>query len=321
MHAWLTLIGMLLAVGLAVGVAVVCLLAWVLLHPPRMTDGKAVYRLRRLSPGDLGLRFEAEWFTVRDGRTGRPLRLAAWWIPAAGPSTATAVLLHGYADAKVGGIAWAPPLHGLGLNVLAVDLRAHGESEGTLCTGGPAEADDVNQVLDQLLARRPDATRQVVLFGASLGAAVASAVAAGRTDVAAVVLESPFASYRRAVRAHAKLVGMPDGLLLHAAVAVAEAAGGHRFEAARPVDSIPRIRCPLLLVLGDADLLLGPADVAMLREAVGRQGVPGSAVWDVPGAGHLLALHVDPAGYRRRLADLMRSASVGPTVPVASAQG
>ena len=310
MHAWVTLIGMVIAVGLGVAAAGVGLLAWVLLHPPRMTDGKAVYRLRRLSPGDLGLRFDTEAFDVRDGRTGRPLRLAAWWIPAEAPSAVTAVLLHGYADAKVGGIAWAPPLHGLGLNVLAVDLRAHGESGGTLCTGGPAEADDVNQVLDQLLARRPDATRQVVLFGASLGAAVAAAVAAGRTDVAAVVLESPFASYRRAVRAHARLVGMPDGPLLHAAVAVAEAACGHRFEAARPVELIPRIRCPVLAVLGEADLLLQPADVASLQEAVGRQGVAGSSVWDVPAAGHLLALHVDPGGYRSHLADLLTAAGV-----------
>ena len=315
MHPLLTLTLMLLAGGGVVAATVTALLAYVVLHPPRMTDGKAAYRLRRLSPGDLGLRFEPEAFTVRDGRSGRPLHLTAWWIPAPGPATATAVLLHGYADAKVGAIAWAPPLVGLGLNVLALDLRAHGESGGSACTGGPAEADDVNQVIDQLLARRPAATRHVVLFGASLGAAVAAAVASGRTDLAAVVLESPFASYRRAVRAHARLVGLPGGLILSGAVALAEAACGFRFDAARPVDRIPRVTCPVLVVLGDGDLLLDATDVAMLRDAVARQGVarqgrPGSAVWDVAGAGHLLALHVDPAGYRQRLADIMRAGGV-----------
>ncbi len=316
-HGLLTLTGVLLALGAILATAVAGLLAYVVLHPPRMTDGKAVYRLRRLSPGDLGLRFDVEWFTVRDARTARPLRLAAWWVPSATPSAATAVVLHGYADAKVGGIAWAPPLHELGLNVLAVDLRAHGESDGSMCTGGSAEADDVNQVVDQLLARRADACRQVVLFGASLGAAVAAAVAGGRGDVAAVVLESPFASYRRAVRAHARLVGLPNGPLLHAAVAVAEAACGVRFDAARPVDRIPRIACPVLVVLGDGDLLLDATDVTVLREAVARQGVAGSGVWDVAGAGHLLALHVDPAGYRRRLADVLRAGGVAVADPPA----
>jgi pimeloyl-ACP methyl ester carboxylesterase len=315
-HGVLTLIGMLLATGALLAAAVTGLLAWVILHPPRMTDGKAVYRLRRLSPGDLGLRFDVERHTVRDRVTGQPLRLAAWWIPAASPSPATAVLLHGYADAKVGAIAWAPPLHALGLNVLAVDLRAHGESDGRLCTGGAAEADDVNQVVDQLLADRPDQARQVVLFGASLGAAVAAAVASGRNDVSAVILESPFATYRRAVRAHARLVGLPGGLLLHAAVAMAEAASGVRFDAARPIDRIPRIGCPVLVVLGDADLLLDATDVELLRDAVARQGVAGSRLWDVPGAGHLLALHVDPVGYRQRLAEVLRAGGVpviGPT--------
>ena len=319
LHALLTLVGMLLALGAALAAAVAALTAWTILHPPRMTDGKAVYRLRRLSPGDLGLRFDVEQYTVRDARSGRPLRLAAWWIPAASPSAATAVLLHGYADAKVGAIAWAPPLHELGLNVLAVDLRAHGESEGTSCTGGAAEADDVNQVIDQLLARRPAATHHLVLFGASLGAAVAAAVAGGRNDVSAVVLESPFASYRRAVRAHARLVGLPGGLVLSSAMAAAEAACGVRFDAARPVDRIPRIACPVLVVLGDADLLLDATDVAMLREAVARQGVAGSAVWDVAGAGHLYALHQNPAGYRRELAGVLRAGGVA--VPAANSGG
>ena len=311
MPALLTMALMLLAAGAGVVGVVAALLAYTVLHPPRMTDGKAVYRLRRLSPGDLGLRFEPEAYTVRDGRSGRPLRLTTWWIPAADPAAAaTAVVLHGYADAKVGAIAWAPPLHELGLNLLAVDLRAHGESDGTLCTGGPAEADDVNQLVDQLLARRPDATTRLVLFGASLGAAVAAAVASGRNDVSAVVLESPFASYRRAVRAHARLVGLPGGLILSGAVALAEAACGHRFDAAQPVDRIPRIGCPVLVVLGDGDLLLTPTDVSLLRDAVARQGVAGSTVWDVPGAGHLLALHVDPAGYRRALAAVLAAGGV-----------
>ena len=306
----LTLVGMLLALGVALGAAVAALTAWTILHPPRMTDGKAVYRLRRLSPGDLGLRFDTEHFTIRDRRTARPMQMATWWIPAASPSAATAVVLHGYADAKVGAIAWAPPLHELGLNVLAIDLRAHGESDGTLCTGGVAEADDVSQVIDQLLARRPNATRHLVLFGASLGAAVAAGVASAREDVSTVVLESPFASYRRAVRAHARLVGLPGGFLLGIALRLAEWAAGVRFEQARPVDRIRQIKCPTLVVLGDADLLLEPADVSLLQDAVTAQGVAGSSLWRVAGAGHLYALHQDPAGYRQRLSATLAASGI-----------
>src|SRR4051812_12527129 len=59
----------------------VAVAAWSLLHPPRMTDGKALYLLRRLSPADVGLAFEDVTFTVRDRPTGRPLRIAGWWMP------------------------------------------------------------------------------------------------------------------------------------------------------------------------------------------------------------------------------------------------
>src|SRR5205823_2216703 len=88
-----------------------------------------------------------------------------------------AVLLHGYGDAKVGAIAWAPTLHALGFNILALDLRAHGESDGRYCTARYFERHDVSQVIDELKRQRPADVRRVVMFGISMGAAVAAAVA------------------------------------------------------------------------------------------------------------------------------------------------
>src|SRR5881394_598903 len=190
--AWsfLLLAAVLLGAGVVLTGAAVIVMAWALLRPPRMTDGKAAWLLQRLSPGDLGLAYEEVTFAVRDVRTGEALRIAAWWIPAAAPSDRCVVLLHGYADAKVGAVAWAPVWHRLGYHILAPDLRAHGESGGRESTGGYFERHDVDQVISQLRAERPAATRHVVLFGVSLGAAVAAAAAALRDDVAAVVLES-----------------------------------------------------------------------------------------------------------------------------------
>ncbi len=94
--------------GLLLWIGLTGAMAWSILTPPRMHAGKAIYHLRRLSPGDLGLGFEELSFTVRDARTEKKLHIAAWWIPAAGASTRCAILIHGYGDAKVGSIAWAP---------------------------------------------------------------------------------------------------------------------------------------------------------------------------------------------------------------------
>jgi len=128
----------------AILLALVCayMMALQMLQPPRMSEGKAFYVLKRLSPGDLGMGFEDVAFSVRDA-AGEAIRLSGWWIPCPASAGRCAILLHGYADAKVGGIAWAPLFISLGYNVLAIDLRAHGDSGGRYSTGGYFERDDL----------------------------------------------------------------------------------------------------------------------------------------------------------------------------------
>src|SRR4051794_14921251 len=145
---------MLLAVGVGL-VALVCLMmARVLLSPPRMTGGRALWILKRLAPGDLGLASEDVTFFVRDERTNGELKITGWWIPAATAFNRCVVIVHGYADSKIGGIAWAPTFRAMGFNVLAIDLRAHGESGGAQTTAGYFERHDVSRVIDQLRANR-----------------------------------------------------------------------------------------------------------------------------------------------------------------------
>src|SRR5688572_21256580 len=91
-----------------VGALLVSFVAWVialsLLHPPRMTDGKAMYVLRRMSPTDIGLTYERVTFEVRDEAnpgSDQKLKMAAWWIPHEHANGRCVVMLHGYADAKV----------------------------------------------------------------------------------------------------------------------------------------------------------------------------------------------------------------------------
>jgi uncharacterized protein len=270
----------------------VALFAHGLTHPPRMTDGKAVYLLGRLSPADLGMEFQDVKFHISEVGSSKKIVLVAWWIPC-DSSAKTVVMLHGFADAKIGAIAWSEPWRELGYNILAVDLRAHGESDGKLCTAGQLESRDILQLLDQLRAQHPDRAQRIVLFGVSLGAAVAAIVASQREDICAVVLDSPFSSYRDAVMTHAGLLRQPAKLIAPAALSLVEKLTGARFDDIAPRRIVPRIKCPVLIIAGGKDLFFDPAafDPRLVKI--------------FPDAGHLLAYTSAPSEYRRTLKEFL----------------
>jgi hypothetical protein len=133
----------------------------------------------------VGLPVEDAWLTTADG-----VKLHAWWIPAAGAEF-TFVMFHGNAANLPNRADIYRFFHSLPANVLAVDYRGYGKSEGS-----PSEAGlylDADAAYDHLVAQRGIAPQRIIAYGASLGTAVAADLAA-RREVAAVVLEAPFPS-------------------------------------------------------------------------------------------------------------------------------
>jgi hypothetical protein len=300
----LVILGLVMAgIGVAACGAMIAIMARMLLRPKRMSDARALVLLHCLSPADLGLEFENISYQVIDEQSGGKLKIAGWWIPNVQARGRCAVILHGYSDAKVGGIAWAPLLRSFGFNILAIDLRAHGESGGLNMTAGFWERHDLNQVLDQTKIARPGETRQILLFGVSMGAAVAAATAAMRDDLWAVILESPFASFRRASAKHGDNLGTPGPFFQERAFRLAKWMAEADFDAVNPVDTIPKIRCPVMVIQSGDDPFLAEADRAAVRRAVeSRDSSRGPSVcWELPGVHHVVGLRQDPGEYRRRI--------------------
>ena len=307
-HPFLTLPLMLLAALLALLAIVVRMMTQMLLRPPRMTDGKAAYVLKRLSPGDLGLHFERFDFSVRDEATRQPLSIAGWWIPHPAAGGKCVVLIHGYGDAKVGAIAWAPMWHSLGFLILEIDLRAHGESGGRYTTAGYFERHDLNQILDQLRAARPNDTRTLVLFGISLGAAVALGAAETRDDLAAVILDCPYTEYSHAVAAHSRVQNLPAPSLIPLVLRLAQRISTARFDEVRPIDLIRKAKCPVMAIVGECDPFVSSNDAALLEKAVAARNDPRSRFWKVADALHTQCITPDPEEYRRQIEAFVQDA-------------
>jgi uncharacterized protein len=295
------------AVALVFSGVLVVAMALMLLRPRRMRDARAIFMLHRLSPADLDLEFEDVSFEVIDQSNGGKLKIAGWWIANPQARGRCAVILHGYSDAKVGGIAWAPLLRELGFSILAIDLRAHGESGGMNSTAGFWERHDVSQVIDQLKAARPPETNQILLFGVSLGAATAAATGAMRDDLAAVILECPFADFHHAAGYQADRLSTPGKLFQDLAYGLAKVISRADFDAVRPVETIPKIPCPLMVIQSCDDPFLSDEDLAAVREAVeSRPAAIGPSIcWALPETHHVVGLRKDPEGYRKRIEDFL----------------
>ena len=221
--------------------------------------------------------------------TPRTEALALWWLPHADPAAPTLLYLHGTFRNLYQNLPKIDALRALGFAVLAVDYRGWGDSAAIV----PSEASitaDAAVAWAELQRRQPLPQRRVI-FGHSMGGAVAVALASGLhggSDYGALVLESTFTR-------------LPD--VAAAAGFWGRVAGGLTTLEFDSLSRIGRIDAPLLMLHGSADTTVPVELGRRLRDAA----PPGVRWVEVPGGSHS-RLHSDaPETYRRAFTDLLPS--------------
>jgi alpha-beta hydrolase superfamily lysophospholipase len=165
----------------------------------------------------------------------------------------TVIYLHGLADNRGSSAGLARRLGPRGFDVVAYDSRAHGQSGGDACTYGYYEKRDLARVLDRL----GDGAGPFVLFGNSMGAAVALQEAADDRRIAAIVAVAPISDLRTAVFERAPFIASRRNV--EDALRIAESRGSFEVAAVSPVAAATRVRCPVLLIHGARDRETPPA--------------------------------------------------------------
>lgn len=139
------------------------------------------------TPAEWGLAYEEVAITTAD-----QIKLHGWYLPAA---QATQVLLFFHGNA--GNISHRRDslqiFHDLGLNILIIDYRGYGRSEGRISEAGLYQ--DAQAAWDYLHTSRGFPVRDIIVFGRSLGGAVATHLAS-QVQPRALILESTFSSVR-----------------------------------------------------------------------------------------------------------------------------
>ena len=182
-----------IAIALAMWLAVSFAGAYRTLHPPR--------RPIEMTPAQEGMPYRDVSFSTSDGLT-----LRGWWIP--GRRHATVVMIHGYGNNREEAFGKAGYLHAAGYNLLVFDLRGHGQSDGDGTTVGYLEPLDARAAVATASKLEPG---PIVLFGYSLGGAIALEDGATDPAVKAVVEDSGFSSVAEVFPARfSGVTGLPE---------------------------------------------------------------------------------------------------------------
>lgn len=137
------------------------------------------------TPASYGLAYENVRFDTEDG-----VSLHGWFLPVPG-ATRTVLFFHGNAGNISHRLDSLAVFVRLGLQVLIIDYRGYGESSGKPSEAGTYR--DATAAWHYLTVTRGMAGEDIVLFGRSLGGAVAVELA-GRVDAGALIVESSFTS-------------------------------------------------------------------------------------------------------------------------------
>ncbi|MFH1739798.1 MAG: alpha/beta hydrolase [bacterium] len=208
-----------------VGIAVFVLVFWWGVRAFERANLFIPSRLLEAKPDDIGLEFENIPIEADDS-----VMLHAWFVPADQP-IATLLFCHGNAGNISHRLDSIRIFHEMNLNVLIFDYRGYGRSDGR-----PSEQ---GTYLDAQAAYKYAKSKDapVVIFGRSLGGAVAVDLASRVDDAAALIVESAFTSTIAMGKEIypflpvSKIVTMPYNSL----------------------SKIPRVRCPVLVIHSPED--------------------------------------------------------------------
>jgi uncharacterized protein len=186
-----------------------CLLFWqgswqLLYHP-----SAAVTR----TPASVGVQFESVGFAVDE--TGKN-RLTGWWIPAdqrAKLSSITVLYLHDRNGNLGDTVDVLAMLHQVGVNALAFDYRAYGQSQ----FARPSEAhwrEDAEWALQYLSSTRQIPASAIVVAGEGLGADLALEIAAAHPELRGVIAREPVLDPANIIFGDARAKLVPARLLV-----------------------------------------------------------------------------------------------------------
>ena len=208
----LIIVGSLLVLGLLVSVVLVFIVAYIVYSKTLMRGKSGTWGREHCSePGcipletmwERGLQWQIKnksFIKELEIKSKDGLKLVAEWFDYGFDKTV--IILPGRREVLIYSYFYANPYKGCGFNVLVIDQRAHGLSEGKYSTGGIKEAEDVSLWMKYLHDELGQ--KEIILHGICVGTCCSTIVATRyKVDyLKAVILDSAFISYKEIYKNH-----------------------------------------------------------------------------------------------------------------------
>jgi uncharacterized protein len=185
------------------------------------------------------------------------LSIDAWYAEVPG-SRKCIILFHGYSSNKSILNAEAFRFRQWGYNVLMVDLRAHGKSQGSATSFGYKETEEVRKAFD---FAKEQGNHYITLYGVSMGAVlVIKAVAEQVVVPDAIIADMPFGSLHDHLKARARVTGFasePFAIFTTLWIGIESGFNGFSLNTTEYAKSVT---CPVLLQWGEKDRYVTPKE-------------------------------------------------------------
>jgi fermentation-respiration switch protein FrsA (DUF1100 family) len=213
------------------------------------------------------------------------------------------IMFHGYRSAAqrdgCGGHSLARKM---GLNILMVDQRAHGKSEGNIISFGIKEREDC-LAWCKYVSERFGEDVPIVLTGLSMGAA--TVLMASNLElpgaVAGIIADSPYASPRSIICKVCKDMHLPAWLAYPFVKLGAALYGQFSIDVISAEDAVKSANVPILLLHGEDDRFVPCEMSALIRDSCAST----CTLYTFPGAAHGLCYMTDPQRYERIIKEFL----------------
>lgn len=205
-----------------------------------------------------------------------------------------AIGIHGYCSQGKDMTYYAKQYYNKGYNILIVDLRGHGKSEGDYIGMGWHDRLDIIDWANYLINKNPNS--KIILHGVSMGAATVM-MATGENlpnNIKVAIEDCGYSSIWDEFKMQLKvLFNLPEFPVLNAASAVCKIRAGYMLEEGSAVEQVRKSKIPTLFIHGDLDRFV---PFEMLNE-VYRAASCEKEKLVIKGAAHAEASGVNPNLY------------------------